>query len=192
MSVTQPDAPRRRRQPPDAAERERMQRIAVWLMLGLVMLTLASVTIYRLSGAEPIAQPPTTAIAAERLIVLERPERNGPVLARDAETGALLARSNENKNGFLDTIGRVIDRQRLVDGTTPDAPLRVVRFDSGRISLIDAESGRRIEITGHGSERRRRARSKCRIDLTACTRMSGSTTAQSSIPATRWRCMARR
>jgi len=46
----------------------------------------------------------------------------------------------------------VIDRQRMLDGTPPDAPLRVVRFDSGRISLIDDASGWRIEITGHGGD----------------------------------------
>jgi putative photosynthetic complex assembly protein len=150
MTVTSPEAPRR--PAPKPVDREKLQRRAVWLMFSFVVLTLAAVTVFRLSGAEPIAQPPTTAIAAERLVLLERPERNGPVFVRDAETGRLMARSDRNKNGFIDVIGRVVDRQRLVDGTDPEAPLRVVRFDSGRISLIDVDSGRRIEITGHGSE----------------------------------------
>ena len=151
MAVTAPDAPRRRH-PPDAAERERLQRRALWLMFGMAMLTLVAVSFYRFSGAEPVAQPPNPPIAAERTIVLERPDRSGPVYVRDAATGALLATSSEGKNGFIDTIGRVVDRQRMLDGTSPDAPLRVVRFDSGRISLIDAESGWRIEISGHGSD----------------------------------------
>jgi putative photosynthetic complex assembly protein len=152
MTVTAPDAPRRRRQPPDAAERERLQRRALWLMFAMAMFSLISVSIYRLSGAEPMARPPTPPVAAERLILLERPERNGVVYVRDAATGAVLLNSGDGRNGFVDTIGRVIDRQRMLDGTPPDAPLRVVRFDSGRISLIDDASGWRIEITGHGGD----------------------------------------
>jgi putative photosynthetic complex assembly protein len=156
MTVTSPEAPRR--PAPKPVDREKLQRRAVWLMFSFVVLTLAAVTVFRLSGAEPIAQPPTTAIAAERLVLLERPERNGPVFVRDAETGRLMARSDRNKNGFIDVIGRVVDRQRLVDGTDPDAPLRVVRFDSGRISLIDVDSGRRIEIRQRIRAMRDRAR----------------------------------
>lgn len=150
MAVTSPDAPRR--QPPDAAERERLQRRALWLMFALAMFTLVSVSIYRLSGAEPVAQPPGGPVAAEREILLERPERNGVVYVRDAGTGAVIVDSGQGRNGFIDTIGRVVDRQRMLDGTPPDAPLRVVRFDSGRIALIDTVSGWRIEITGHGSD----------------------------------------
>jgi hypothetical protein len=121
MTVTSPEAPRR--PAPKPVDREKLQRRAVWLMFSFVVLTLAAVTVFRLSGAEPIAQPPTTAIAAERLVLLERPERNGPVFVRDAETGRLMARSDRNKNGFIDVIGRVVDRQRLVDGTDPQAVL---------------------------------------------------------------------
>lgn len=137
---------------PKPVDREKLQRRALWLMFAMAMLTLISVSIYRFSGAEPLAQPPTPPIAAERLVLLERQGRDGVVLVRDAETGVVLTDSGQHLKGFIDTIARVVDRQRLVDGTTPDAPLRIVRFDSGRISLIDAESGWRIEITGHGDQ----------------------------------------
>jgi hypothetical protein len=127
MAVTSPDTPRRRRQPLDAEARERLQRRAVWLMFTLAMATLLAVSAYRLAGFDPIAQPPGSAIAAERSILLERQGRNGAVLVRDAETGAVIANSSENKNGFIDTIGRVVDRQRKVRPSKKVWPSRNAR-----------------------------------------------------------------
>jgi hypothetical protein len=152
MTVTSPEAPRR--PAPKPVDREKLQRRAVWLMFSFVVLTLAAVTVFRLSGAEPIAQPPTTAIAAERLVLLERPERNGPVFVRDAETGRLMARSDRNKNGFIDVIGRVVDRQRLVDFESLHAH---VRFNNGAV-IYPGDEVKVQRTRDHGALRRGRPR----------------------------------
>jgi putative photosynthetic complex assembly protein len=129
---------------------EKIPRALVRAMLALVLGVLALVTIARVTGMEPAAQPPIANVAYERLIVIgDNPA--GGVLVTDAVTGAVIADLVENSGGFVGGVRRALEYDRsLHQGIPADAPVRLVRWDDGRLSLIDPESDWAMELWGFG------------------------------------------
>lgn len=66
--------------------------------------------------------------------------------------GTLLARSSDDMGGFLGVMGRVIDRERLVNGVSGTPPVQVVRRDNGNIAILDASTGLNTELIGYGRD----------------------------------------
>jgi len=63
-----------------------------------------------------------------------------------------LAGSEDPMGGFYGVIGRVLERHRLTNGASPDAPIHVVRRDNGHVAIIDPETEFTIELIGYGED----------------------------------------
>jgi putative photosynthetic complex assembly protein len=66
--------------------------------------------------------------------------------------GSLLARSSDDMAGFLGVMGRVIDRERFVNGVTGTPPLQIVRRENGNIAILDPSTGMATELIGYGRD----------------------------------------
>ena len=118
-------------------------------LLSLVLISLAGVTALRLAGVEPISQPPELARAETDLVVLEeRP--GGGVALRDPVSGVALAELAQGEDGFVRGVMRALARVRMQHSVPDDAPVQLVRWTNGKLSLIDPGSGWRIELQGFG------------------------------------------
>lgn len=120
-------------------------------MFGLVLLSLLLVSYARITGMPPAAMPDdSVAVLAERLIVIEGQATSGAARVFTPD-GTLIADFPADKGGFVAGIARVLDRERGKTGADPAAPVRLVRFADGRLSLRDDVTGWRAELIGFGA-----------------------------------------
>lgn len=120
-------------------------------MLGLVMVVLIGVTIARFSGFEPLNQPQTGEIAAARSIAFEV-RSDGGLDVFDAASGQRLMEFPDTSAGFMLGAHRafMFERKRSGLGVDMNAPVEVVRWADGRMSLIDPQTGWRAELHNFG------------------------------------------
>ncbi|MGB0497139.1 MAG: photosynthetic complex assembly protein PuhC [Rubricella sp.] len=134
----------------EAHAKEKIPKALVIGIATLCLSVLALVTVARLVGMEPSAMPPTGAVAAERYLILAGTETGGMIVT-DAETGEIVADLDPTQAGFIGGVERALDHARGVNGDIPsETPVRLVRWDTGRLTLIDPESGWRMELIGFG------------------------------------------
>lgn len=134
----------------NAPQTEKIPKVLVIAMFGLVLSVLVLVTIARLTGMEPAASPPDANVAVERMIVIGSNPAGG-VLVTDAVTGVVIADLSENAGGFIGGVRRAVHYDRSLNkGVAADAPLRLVRWDDGRLSLIDPNTDWAMELWGFG------------------------------------------
>ncbi len=119
-------------------------------MFAVMAASLILVFAAALTDRPRIAVPPYSPVVAEMTILFEA-TREGNVTALD-DSGAVLARSNEDRAGFLGVIWRVIARERLVNGLPDDAPVRVVRRENGNYAVIDTATDWSVELIGYGKD----------------------------------------
>jgi putative photosynthetic complex assembly protein len=132
-------------------DREKIPRALLLAMAMLALSSLLLVTYAQIAGVPDIARPMDLPVAQERLLILS-PVREGPVMVTDAETGAVIANSREGSNGFIETVARVLERQRMLSKADAAAPLRLVEFEGGRMALLDTVTDWHMELTGYGAD----------------------------------------
>jgi putative photosynthetic complex assembly protein len=130
---------------------ETVPRVILRAIGALVVLSVVLVAWARLSGMEPAASPPDRAVRAEASIVIEA-EGLARVTVLNAETGAIVAELSETEGGFIAGVQRAYARQRMLAGLPEDAPVRLVRWEDDRMSLIDPATGWRAELHGFGRD----------------------------------------
>lgn len=131
---------------------ERLPPILITAILALILTSLALVTVARLTGMEPVASPPPSAIIAERVIVIDG-SLGGGATVRDAD-GALIAELDPTEAGFINGVHRALGRTRMLHAVDPAAPVRLIAFADGRLGLRDPETGWRVELIGFGDTNR--------------------------------------
>ncbi|MEM8632576.1 MAG: photosynthetic complex assembly protein PuhC [Pseudomonadota bacterium] len=134
---------------PMKREGELVPRMLLRLMILLALSSLALVTLAVLTDRPHVGVPQDGPIAAERLIILDG-DRSGAVRVRAAD-GTLIADMSERQAGFISVIWRGLDRKRFVAGTDPAAPIRLVRFEDGRVAIIDPDTGWRTDLNAFGT-----------------------------------------
>ena len=122
-------------------------RAAAALVVGAILAIGAA----RLGGVTPAATPPVSAPAAERALVII-PHADGGARVTDAVTGVLVADLDPLGAGFIAGVDRALARIRMQNGLDRDLPVRLVRWQDGRFSLIDPASGWRMELQGFGPD----------------------------------------
>lgn len=132
-------------------DREKIPLILVRAMFGVALASLLLVSYARITDRPLEGTPVPSPVVAERSLTLSG-DRTGVVTVRSAETGAALAVSDEDKNGFISTIWRVLGRQRMQADAAIAAPVILRRHESGRLSLLDTSTGKTIQITGYGPD----------------------------------------
>lgn len=131
-------------------DREMVPRVLVQAMFAMMIGSLALVSYATFFDIPKRGVLAATPVAQSRLVVLTG-DRGGTYQVHDP-AGALLASSADPRGGFISVIGRVVDRARRVRDLPLDAPVEVVRWESGSIAIIDASSDLKIELLGYGPD----------------------------------------
>jgi len=132
---------------------EKIPRVLVRAMLALVLTCLALVGYARMTDRPLIATPPPGAIVTSRDIVLSG-DMAGRATVR-APDGALIADLSPEKGGFVSGVYRVIVHERNKHGVALDAPVTLLRRDTGRIEIHDPTTGWRADLMGFGADNAR-------------------------------------
>lgn len=129
-------------------EREMIPRVLLWAMFALAMITLAIVTLSVLTNRPHVGVPPAATAVSERWLVLEGKSAQA-VVVRDAD-GTLLM--DLPHGGFITVIQSAMARARLVAKVAGNPPLRIVRYDNGRLVAEDPTTGWSAELYAFGGD----------------------------------------
>ncbi|MBX9747974.1 MAG: hypothetical protein K5Q68_00020 [Roseococcus sp.] len=88
--------------------------------------------------------------AVERLVHFEDAP-DGSVVIRDAGNLQVLARFPVAEGGFVRGSIRALARERRQEGQGREAPFRLAAWSDGQLTLDDAATGRRIDLTAFGA-----------------------------------------
>lgn len=139
--------------PPEAQDREVIVPRPVLLAaaaLAVTVILLAGVS--HRTGVGRDAAPLSRAVATRPLDFVDQPD--GGVLVVDPGTGRDVAVLEPGTGGFVRGVLRALVRERRQSGVSgaDDGPGFVLtRWQDGRLTLDDAATGRRIELTSFGS-----------------------------------------
>ncbi len=135
-------------------ERDLIPPVLIRAMLFLALSTLGLATFATLSNrpheATPLAEGDAL-IVAERLFVLTGDPVTGAARLTEPD-GTLINDYGINEGGFLVTMLRVVKRARLQRDVPLAAPLRLVQFENGQLTLIDPEGGWSTTLNGFGAD----------------------------------------
>lgn len=130
------------------------EKIPPYLLKGMLALCLVALLIasYARLTDRPLEAMPDLAepVAQERQIVLEG-SMTGAATVYDTD-GNVIHEFPADKGGFVAGIWRVLQRERGKIDAPMDAPVRLVRYESGRLSLFDDLTGWRAELMGFGTD----------------------------------------
>lgn len=120
----------------------------------LVLCALAIVSYARLTD-RPLEAMPTmegeAAIRTERAIFLWGDDSTGAARVVGAD-GTVLADLDGEEGGFVAGIHRVLRFERERRGVGMEAPVRLILFENGQLSLRDDATGWRAELIGFGAD----------------------------------------
>ena len=132
-------------------DRDMVPRILVQGMFALMAASVALVALAQWTGRPNTGVLIAAPVVTERAVLLQG-GRDMTYTVTDAATGAVIARSSDPLDGFIGVIGRVIDRDRLVNRIEGTPPVRLVRRDNGHTAIIDDATGLTIELIGYGAD----------------------------------------
>jgi putative photosynthetic complex assembly protein len=139
-------------QPSLTAPRDRMREmIPNALLVGMAALalsTLALVTFAVMTERPAVGVPAAGAVVQERLLILEGKSAQA-VVVKDTDGTVLLDLPH---GGFVTVIQSAMARARLVARTEGNPPLRIVRYDNGRLVAEDPATGWSAELYAFGQD----------------------------------------
>jgi putative photosynthetic complex assembly protein len=96
------------------------------------------------------AGPPVLAPVAEQITILFDERIDGSVEILRESDRTLLDRLPSDGSGFLRGVFRSLKRDRVIRSIPQGEPYLLVRRTNGRVSIVDAVSGERINLNGFG------------------------------------------
>lgn len=131
-------------------DRDMVPLFLVRSMFGLMIASLCIVAYARLAdvplSAVYQATPPVKEISVQFVS-----SREGISTVYDME-GNQIASSSDELLGFVGVIGIVAKRQRLVAGYDNDAPLTILKRETGTYGIHDPLTGWSMELIGYGAD----------------------------------------
>lgn len=136
-----------------------VNKVPLYLMGGIVALSLAMTAAVRLGLVEREAVPAEARAAAGVAVAAERPlkffdEADGTVRVEDGKTAEVLARFGQGEGGFIRATVRNLVHQRRIRGIGPEVPFRLIRWSNDTLTLADPTTGRSIEVGSFGPDNR--------------------------------------
>jgi putative photosynthetic complex assembly protein len=113
---------------------------------ALVLASIAAVAAVRASGM-PITPPDAATIAERELRFVDRPD--GSVAVLDAASGRQVD-AVVGESGFVRGTLRGLARERKRQGIGPDQAFRLIARADGRLTLLDPQTGRRVDLESFG------------------------------------------
>ncbi|MFN4172152.1 MAG: photosynthetic complex assembly protein PuhC [Pseudorhodobacter sp.] len=129
-------------------DREMIPKTLVRAMFGLAAATVLIVGFAALTGREPTGQPKPGTIIMEREIALIGGGAKA-VTVRAAD-GTLLA--DLAHGGFITVIQNGLQTERRRHGIDPDLPVRLIRYDNNRLTVLDPLTGWSVELHIFGAD----------------------------------------
>ncbi len=131
-------------------DKEMVPTLLVKAMFGLMLATTGIVAYAQWSGTPDVGVLEAAPIEKSREIVLIG-DQSGVYTAQELD-GTVLAVSSDSKAGFLGVMGRVVDRERMLQDRSSDAPITVVRRTNGNTAILDETTGMAVELIGYGAD----------------------------------------
>jgi putative photosynthetic complex assembly protein len=129
-------------------DREMIPRVLLRAMAGLVVATLVLVSFAVLTDRPPVGSPAPSAVVQERVISLIGGGAQA-VTVLD-ENGAVLA--DMAHGGFVTVVQNALETARRRHGVDPDLPVRLVRYENGRLAVLDPIIGWSVELYAFGAD----------------------------------------
>ena len=136
---------------------------------GLVALALAMAISGRLNGPEKSVEP-TPAVMQRDLSFDDRAD--GTLAVTDTDSHALVSVIGHGQDNFVRATMRGLAQQRIRDGLGPQMPFRLTRWADGRLTLLDPDTRRSVELEAFGETNET---AFARLLLATETPLSGST-----------------
>ncbi|MES2550217.1 MAG: photosynthetic complex assembly protein PuhC [Pseudomonadota bacterium] len=129
-------------------EREMIPRTLLWGMLALALSALAITSFAVITDRPATGTPQAGTVIAERELILEG--RSAQAVTVYSADGTLLA--DMDHGGFITVIQNAIQRARTVARVEGNPPIRIVKYDNGRLVAEDPASGASIELYAFGND----------------------------------------
>ncbi len=121
---------------------------ALAILGSLLLLTVLIVAAVRWSGMD-IRHPDAPSVQFTALRFLDRPDGSIDVL--DGQSGQRIT-VIDGEAGFLRGALRVLSHDRLRRGLGPQAPFELHQRQDGRLTLIDPQTGMRLDLESFGPQ----------------------------------------
>ncbi|MDZ4089215.1 MAG: photosynthetic complex assembly protein PuhC [Tabrizicola sp.] len=131
-----------------STEREMIPRTLLWGMLALALSALAITSFAVLTDRPATGKPLAGTVIAERELILEG--RSAQAVTVYSADGTLLA--DMDHGGFITVIQNAIQRARTVARVEGNPPIKIVKYDNGRLVAEDPASGASIELYAFGGD----------------------------------------
>ncbi len=123
-------------------------RRAILSAMALIGFTLLAVTTSRLTAVGVTELPTAVPTISRALIFEDMPD--GSVLVSDPVEQVVIDRFNPGDGGFVRGVLRSLNRGRKLRGVTVEHAYDLVRWDDGRLSLLDPVTGARVDLEAFG------------------------------------------
>ncbi|GIT91374.1 hypothetical protein JANAI62_18310 [Jannaschia pagri] len=127
-----------------------LRAVGVLVACALFITTYAALTDRPLE-AMPALEGGDVAIVKQRAIMLDADGTTGAARVLDAN-GTVIATFDTEQGGFVAGVHRVLVFERDRRGQDIRAPIRLVLFENGQLSLRDDLTGWRAELIGFGAK----------------------------------------
>ena len=117
-------------------------------IICILVLLIAFVAVFRMSGSNPYSVPKQLDIKAEKEILLKI-EENGDTLILDNDGNILVSYSKEQEN-FVSTVTKVLERDRLKVGKFENSNVFLRLNENDRLSIFDPQTEKEIDLAGFG------------------------------------------
>lgn len=136
--------------PNSAPERDMIPKPLLVAILALVVTSLAIVGAAAVTGRAHVGVPKAATILAERSVILQGGGAQAvTVLAADGSVMMDLPHG-----GFITVIQNGLERARTNAGLDQSLPVRIIKYDNGRLAVLDDASGWSAELGAFGSDNR--------------------------------------
>lgn len=132
------------RRSPARPDRETIPRRIVLAMFGLALVSLLLVSLSVATGRPLVGQPhPAEAVRGHTVTITGE----GTHVNVTDDRGRVLLDGN---GGFVDVVLDGLTRARRVARVEGNAPVTIIQYDNGRVTLSDPSSGWQVELTSFG------------------------------------------
>lgn len=131
-------------------EKDMIPRTLLWAMLGLALSALALATFASVTGRAHVGVPVSASVVKERAFILEGKSAQA-VVVRDTDGNVVLDLPH---GGFVTVIQSAMARARLTARVEGNPPMKVVRYDNGRLVAEDPATGWSAELYAFGGDNR--------------------------------------
>jgi putative photosynthetic complex assembly protein len=130
--------------------------VPVLLLRAMLVLVLCAVAItsYATLTDRPLEGMPRLSdegIVRERIVTIEADGTTGAARVFDGQ-GTVIADFDPDQGGFVAGVHRALSFERRRQGVSESAPVRLILYDTGQLSLRDELTGWRAELIGFGAE----------------------------------------